>query len=180
MPAAKLKLSHNVSTIDLVRQFHETFKHPVAKALTPGDAKLRRLRVALLAEELAEFAQAAGVSIRVEVSPFIVTKKLESTGYGREVHITPEALCLATENVDLVEMADALGDIDYVCQGANLVFGIPSGLVLANIHESNMGKLGADGEPIFDPMGKIVKGPNYTPPNIKAIFETFDPKRELL
>lgn len=179
MPAP-IKLSHNISSIDLVRQFHETFKHPVAKSLTPGDAKIRRLRVFLLLEEVAEFAQACGVSCRLEVSPFIRTKVLESTNYGRETSVTPEPLCLATENVDMVEMADALGDIDYVCQGANLVFGIPGGLVMQDIHQSNMSKLGADGEPIYDEMGKVVKGPNYHKPNIQAVLDTFNPATELL
>ena len=34
------KLSHFIPSIDLVRQFHDTFKHPIAKELTPGTAEL--------------------------------------------------------------------------------------------------------------------------------------------
>lgn len=38
--------------------------------------------------------------------------------------------------------------------------------VFAEIHESNMSKLDANGDPIFREDGKIMKGPNHFKPNI--------------
>lgn len=179
------KISHHRNSIDLVRQFHTTFDHPVAKALTVGDAKLRRLRVLLIASELAELAQALGVPLEVEVKPVRMTalSKFEPTemmnGMVQKVWVAPAELCYSDNLVDLVETADALGDLDYVVQGGNLVFGIPAGAVMYEIHSSNMSKLDLDGKPIRDADGKIVKGPNYVPPNIKGVLENFVPSLEL-
>ena len=43
--------------------------------------------------------------------------------------------------------------------------------VFAEIQRSNMSKLGEDGEPIYREDGKVLKGPNYFKPNIKAILD---------
>ena len=72
--------------------------------------------------------------------------------------------------VDLIETADALGDLKYVVEGAALVFGIPLEPVFMEIHRSNMSKLGTDGKPIYREDGKVLKGPNYTPPNVAAVL----------
>jgi predicted HAD superfamily Cof-like phosphohydrolase len=71
---------------------------------------------------------------------------------------------------DIVAAADALGDIAYVVYGMALEFGIDLDAVVAEIHRSNMTKLGLDGKPIHREDGKMLKGPNYQPPNIKKIL----------
>lgn len=81
-----------------------------------------------------------------------------------------EELDEALENSDLVEVADALGDILYVVIGMALEFGIPIQKVFDEIQRSNMSKLGADGLPIVREDGKILKGPNYSPPDIRSIL----------
>lgn len=172
------------ATIDLVREFHEHFNIPIAKQLTTGDASLRRARVLFIAQELAELCQALGVSIEMEVKSVRLTggehnPKAISNGMLQRVWVAPAALCYSDNLVDMVGAADALGDLDVTVQGANLVLGIPGGLVAREVHDSNMSKLGADGEPIHDENGKIVKGPNYRPPDIHRVLTTFDPKEEL-
>lgn len=77
----------------------------------------------------------------------------------------------ALEKRDLVGAADALADILYVAYGAALTFGLPINEIFAEVHRSNMTKLGEDGNPIFRPDGKILKGPNYTPPDIKRFIK---------
>ena len=69
---------------------------------------------------------------------------------------------------DIVEIADALGDMAYIIAGTALEYGIPLDRVLDEIHRANMSKLGADGKPVKREDGKVIKGPNYTPPNIRA------------
>ena len=77
----------------------------------------------------------------------------------------------ATYAHDLVEIADALGDLLYVIQGMALEFGIPLDLVLAEIHRSNMTKLWPDGKPHTRADGKILKPKDYSPANIAEVLE---------
>jgi len=37
------------------------------------------------------------------------------------------------------------------------------------VHQSNMSKLGEDGLPIYRDDGKVLKGPNYKPPNLEDL-----------
>lgn len=71
---------------------------------------------------------------------------------------------------DLVAIADALGDLDYVVNGAAIEYGIDLPKVTKEIHRSNMTKLGPEGKPIYREDGKILKGKDYEPPNIAPIL----------
>ena len=79
----------------------------------------------------------------------------------------------AAKNNDLVEVADALGDMLYILCGTIIEHGMQHKIeeVFNEIQRSNMSKLGADGKPIYREDGKVLKGPNYFKPNIKAILE---------
>lgn len=140
---------------EYVEEFHREFGHPVAEKLTVGTEELRLLRVKLIAEELCELCQALGVDLLMgTVAGYVSVKPMELRA------------------PDMLEAADALGDLDYVVQGAGLVFGIPMHDVVAEIHRSNMSKLGEDGNPIYREDGKILKGPNYSPPDLEFIYES--------
>lgn len=76
----------------------------------------------------------------------------------------------AIVNRDVVEVADALGDIVYLAHGMAIEFGIDLDAVLAEIHASNMSKLGEDGKPILREDGKVLKGPNYFKPNLAKVL----------
>jgi len=79
----------------------------------------------------------------------------------------------AALNNDLVEVADALGDMLYILCGTMLSHGMQDKIedVFNEIQRSNMSKLGADGKPIYREDGKVMKGPNYFKPKIKEILE---------
>jgi len=79
----------------------------------------------------------------------------------------------AAENNDMVEVADALGDMLYILCGTILEHGMQYKIeeVFEEIQRSNMSKLGADGKPIYREDGKVLKGPNYFKPNIQEILE---------
>lgn len=79
----------------------------------------------------------------------------------------------AAENDDLVEVADALGDMLYILCGTILEHGMQYKIeeVFNEIQRSNMSKLGADGKPIYREDGKVMKGPNYFKPNIVSILD---------
>ncbi len=146
---------------DRVRQFHQKFGHPVSKWLNISTEELRALRVRLLLEEVLELADAAGLII------FNAGHEMDETRITIESRVEEDG---ALKTPDIALMADALGDIDYVTQGAALVFGIPLNAVGIEIHASNMSKLGADGQPIYREDGKILKGPNYFKPNIGTVL----------
>ena len=73
---------------------------------------------------------------------------------------------------DLVEVADALGDMLYILCGTIIEHGLQDKIeeVFAEIQRSNMSKLGADGQPIYREDGKVMKGPNYSPPDLATIL----------
>ena len=79
----------------------------------------------------------------------------------------------AAKNNDLVEVADALGDMLYILCGTIIEHGMQDKIeeVFDEIQRSNMSKLGADGKPIYREDGKVMKGPNYFKPNIVEILE---------
>ncbi len=74
------------------------------------------------------------------------------------------------ENHDIVEIADALGDMLYIIYGTCVSYGIDIDEVFAEIHASNLSKLGEDDKPIYREDGKVMKGPNYFKPDIKSIL----------
>ena len=77
----------------------------------------------------------------------------------------------AISNNDIIEVADALTDILYVTYGAGHSFGINLDRCFEEVQDSNMSKLDEDKLPIYNDSGKVMKGPNYYPPNLKKIIE---------
>lgn len=75
----------------------------------------------------------------------------------------------ASESDDLVGIADALADLVYVIYGTALEYGIPLSAVLQEVHRSNMSKL-ENGVPILREDGKILKGSNYSPPEVAGVL----------
>lgn len=77
----------------------------------------------------------------------------------------------AVEARDLVEVADALGDIIYIAVGSALEFGIPLDKVWDAIQRSNMNKADpATGKVNRRADGKILKPEGWTPPEIEYII----------
>lgn len=67
-------------------------------------------------------------------------------------------------------IADALTDILYVTYGAGHAFGIDLDKCFEEVQRSNMSKLGADGKPIYRDDGKIMKGGNYSEPDLRKVL----------
>lgn len=79
----------------------------------------------------------------------------------------------AANNNDLIEVADALGDMLYILAGTIIEHGMQYKIdeVFDEIQRSNMSKLGEDGKPIYRDDGKVLKGPHYFKPNIKGVLD---------
>ena len=113
---------------------------------------------------------------------FGITNKYEPTGAATKEIIALRHRLMAEENEeyleaeldgDTVEVADALGDMMYILCGTILSHGMQHIIedVFEEIQASNMSKLGLDGKPIYREDGKVMKGPKYFKPNIKAILD---------
>ena len=79
----------------------------------------------------------------------------------------------AVDNNDMVEVADALGDMLYILCGTIITHGMQDVMadVFQAIQDSNMSKLGADGQPIYRADGKVMKGPHYFKPDIQGVLQ---------
>lgn len=79
----------------------------------------------------------------------------------------------ALRDRDPVATLDALTDLQYILDGTYLAFGLGGMKRLAfdEVHRSNMSKLGSDGLPIRRADGKVLKGPNYSKPNLRKFFK---------
>ena len=80
----------------------------------------------------------------------------------------------AAINDDIVEVADALGDMLYILCGTIIEHGMQHKIeeVFDEIQKSNLSKLDEKGRPIYREDGKVMKGPNYFKPNISKILES--------
>jgi len=78
----------------------------------------------------------------------------------------------AANSGDLVEVADALGDMLYILCGTILEHGMQHKIeeIFEEIQKSNMSKLGADGNPVYREDGKVLKGPDYFEPRLEKVL----------
>ncbi len=118
-----------------------------------------------------KFHEAFGLGVK-ETPQADLGKKKNLLRYKLMREENEEYLEAANDN-DLVEVADALGDMLYILCGTIIEHGMQYKIeeVFEEIQRSNMSKLGADGQPIYREDGKVLKGPNYFKPDIETILK---------
>ena len=62
-----------------------------------------------------------------------------------------------------------LSDLVYVCYQYAANMGWDLDEAMFRVHQSNMSKLDDEGKPIYREDGKVLKGPNYKPPNLEDL-----------
>jgi predicted HAD superfamily Cof-like phosphohydrolase len=131
------------------RAFHQAFGLRSGIDMLPGktDLPLLDLRVGLIAEEFTEVFEA-----------------VQDLKRGLYVKASPERIKALREHV-LKELADLV----YVTYGFADTYGFDLDEANARVHASNMSKLGADGKPMLRADGKVMKGPNYTLPDLSDL-----------
>ena len=82
-----------------------------------------------------------------------------------------EELKKAISEKDILEIADALTDLLYVTYGAGHAFGIDLDKCFDEVQNSNMSKLDENGKPIYNELGKVLKGPNYFKPDLHQFIK---------
>lgn len=120
------------------------------KPTVPSD-NIVRLRAKLIIEEAIEYLEATYGKvfddIKLELRDRLEHKKLK---------------------VDIIEIADALSDIDYVSEGARLAFGINGKEIADEVQRTNMAKFGPGSWKRED--GKAMKPEGWLPPDIKKLL----------
>lgn len=119
------------------------------------------------AELVREFHRTFGLDVRstpTEVSPRLAAHRGEL--------LAEEAAEVAEVSVSgpLDRLAHELADVVYVAYGTALVHGIDLDAVLAEIHRSNMTKVGPDGRIVRRADGKVLKGEHYEAPDVSAVL----------
>lgn len=118
--------------------------------------------------DVKNFMETFGQEVKTEPEwPDIETQKLRVELIVEELSELEDA----NEEQDLVAVADALTDILYVTYGAGHAYGIDLDACFKEVQRSNMSKLGEDGEPIYREDGKVLKGPNFSEPDLKSVLQ---------
>ena len=133
------------TNFERVKEFHALFKHPVDGPMTPTSLEFRW---DLICEEADETFRELYTGVDLEAG----------------------APAIDIETINLAKLTKELADLLYVIYGFAVQFGLPIDEVFAKVHESNMSKLGPNKEPIYNEAGKVMKGPNYQPPDIEGLF----------
>lgn len=129
-----------IDYLGMVREFHEKYKHYTAKKISIPDEEVINLRYRLIEEEMLETLSALRDMMNDD-------KLRENEAYHLE------------------QLSDGIADSMVVLMGTVLAFGIPIEEIYTEVHRSNMSKDIKKNE-----YGKTIKGPNWSPPNIKAIL----------
>ncbi len=125
---------------DLATEFHQLYKCAINQEYS---VDLLKLRLNLMQEEMSELA--------IEINTLI--QDIETTG-----KINPD---------NKINMFKELADLQYVLSGTAVSFNIPLDDVYKKVHESNLSKL-VDGKVLYRDDGKILKGPDYMPPDLNS------------
>jgi len=116
-------------------------------------------------EKVAEFMNAFGQTVETKPT-WTSVSELRYELIREELEELEEAI----RYKDIVDVADALTDLLYVVYGAGHSFGIDLDKCFEEVHNSNMSKLGEDGNPLYRDDGKVLKGPNYWKPDLEKIL----------
>ena len=133
-----------MTRLEEARRFREVFGQEMLDNISHYGfvkQKLWDMQCDLIEEEAAEFLEAAD-----------------------HVFADPES------NVRRQELLKELSDLVFVCYQFAAAFNLDLDEALRRVYESNMSKLDEQGKPIYREDGKVLKGPNYLPPDLTHLF----------
>lgn len=120
-----------------------------------------------MTEELQEFYDALLVPV-ADASPYGAVAEV---AYGfRMLNKALDSLRDMDFDVDIVEAADAMTDMNYINEGSGVAFGIDLDKCFAEVQRSNMSKLDENGKPLYRDDGKILKSSLYSPPDLRSVL----------
>lgn len=125
-------------------------------------------------DQVRAFTEAMGQPVGAKMDPSLLELRYDLI--DEEVNeIVEEAFQdytgIPRDEIDKAALTKELADLLYVTIGFAVTFGLPLVEVFERVHQSNMSKLGEDGKPVYREDGKVMKGPNYQPPELGDLFE---------
>lgn len=136
-----------------VASFMKACGQDVPSEPTMPDRKTLLLRAKLIYEEATEFVVAAGCFIGMNDDGELTVFEDDET------------------EPNMVEMYDAIVDINYVSYGASCTLGLPVQPGHDEVHRSNLTKVSPDGTVKKNEFGKIVKPHTFSKANLKTVVE---------
>jgi predicted HAD superfamily Cof-like phosphohydrolase len=155
-----------VTIRDKVIEFHKMVGQPVLYTPTVPPEERVRLRLKLICEEFFELLESTLVDHEIVTPPSDGGARIQINSNGVRT-IVGRLINESPINVDLIQTADALADLEYVIVGSSLEMGIDLDAVVDEVHRSNLTKSGGG----MRPDGKIKKGPDFRAPDIEAVLE---------
>ena len=125
-----------------LRSFHESFSHPVDK----------------------EYSRSSK-----DADGFPIIGDLEKLRIDLIFEEFEEVMDALNNDKNAEDILKELCDLVYVCIGFADTFGWDFDTAFNRVHESNMSKLGKDGDPIYRDDGKILKSDQYKEPILKDL-----------
>lgn len=117
------------------------------------------------ARMVAEFRHHFKLPVRSFPDPFAADLEL----HGRLLTEEVSEFLIAVKDRDPVEILDSITDVIYVAYGAALDCGFDVDAAFKVVHDTNMAKLGPDGNPIIDEQGKVRKSDGWLPPDLREL-----------
>jgi predicted HAD superfamily Cof-like phosphohydrolase len=77
---------------------------------------------------------------------------------------------MAAQITDRKELLDSLADQVVTGIGVGHCAGMKTAEAIAAVNRSNYSKFDKNGKPIFNEQGKVMKGPDYSPPDLKGLY----------
>ena len=129
-------------------------------------AERDRIHASGVQEMVREFHEVFGVAIGQ--APTRDIRTLRARLIAEEANEATAALGCS----GLGSIAQELADLVYVTYGTAVSLGIDLDAAVAEVHRANMSKLDPDGRPLLRSDGKVLKGPNYRPPDMRSALPT--------
>lgn len=160
--------------LEMVRQFHIAMGLSVNCSCANLEAELK-LREKVMDEEVGELEVEVGNFMAGNGDIVALAKELADVEYvllGTFISLGDVVAIYHIEDTDILSeirkmLVWALCDTARVI-GRELIGDFDR--IFAEVHRSNMSKLGEDGKPIYREDGKVLKGPNYSPADLSFLL----------
>ncbi len=152
-----------LNNFEKIKVFHSAFgRTPDPESPTLRDEPCRRLRAELVFEEFKELIHELGYKLAYQEYPDISEQQSQIVLVRNELEET---------DLSLARIAKEAADLEYVTLGTSASLGIDATRAYADVHQSNMSKLGPNGEVIRRADGKVLKSELYKPADLSWIYE---------
>lgn len=156
----------SLTNYDLIKAMHKGFGGtPDPETPNLRDPETRLLRARLIFEETKELLYELGFTVSILYDGQALEKAPAKMSVG---------LASIEVEFDLEKIAKESADLKVVTYGTDCALGIDSDVAFRAVNDSNMSKIGPNGEVVKRDDGKILKGPHYREADMSVIWRKDD------